>query len=179
MDSVDKAFWVIPILGILDVTSTLYMTSLGYHPRVLEIGFFARVSEPSSLVYGFAAAYVVGLFALAYALSHVKSKWLDAQHSADKVVFLLLVVILCILYVGVTAAFAGNLLLPYVADGSVSQPVMSLVLYLSTAFSLGLYIWHDVLGWLRANESKKQTTPTQATRSTGEQRGHSSKSKDK
>jgi hypothetical protein len=156
MDSVDKAFWVLPMLGILDVISTLYMRSLGYHPKVLEVGFFARISEASGLVYGFAALYVLGLIALAYVLWYVKGKWLDLQHSADKAVFLLLVVALGVLYVGVTAAFAGNLLLPYVTEGSVSQPVMTLVLYLSTAFSLGLYIWRDVVGWLRTSEAKKK-----------------------
>lgn len=156
MDSVDKAFWILPVLGFLDAVSTLYVTSLGYHPKMLEVGFFARLSGTSGLVYGFAVLYLLGLTALAYALWYVKGKWLDPRYSADKAVFLLLVMILCVLYVGVTAAFAGNLLLPYVADGSISQMTLTLVLYSSTAFSLGLYIWRDVVGWVRTEGDRKE-----------------------
>lgn len=144
------------MLGFLDVVSTLYMMSLGYHSKVLEVGLFARVSGASSLVYGFAVLYLFGLTAIAYALWYVKGKWVDPRYSADKAIFLLLVVILCILYVGVTAAFAGNLLLPYVVDGSISQVALAFVLYSSTAFSLGLYIWHDVVAWVRTDGDGKK-----------------------
>jgi hypothetical protein len=144
------------VLGFLDVMSTLYMMSLGYHPKVLEVGLFARVSGASGLAYGFAVLYLFGLTAIAYALWYVKSKLVDPRYSADKVVFLLLVVILCILYVGITTAFAGNLLLPYVTDGSISQMALTFLLYSSTAFSLGLYIWHDVVAWVRTDGDKKK-----------------------
>lgn len=151
LDSVDKVIWILPFLGVLDVVSTLYVESLGYSLALYEAGFFARFFVGLGLTYVYIPIYLLSLVSLSYALWYIKSEKLDSSHFFDKVVFLFLVLVACFVYVRLTVAFTGNFLLPYFLSGTVDVFLVSLLIYLSTAFTLGLYLWRDVVVWVTAD----------------------------
>jgi hypothetical protein len=156
LDSVDKVILVSPFLGVLDVISTLYVESLGYSLSQYEAGFLARVFINAGFTYLYIPVYLVILAVFAYALWYIKNRKLDSSRTFDKILFLFLVGAACYIYVRITATFIGNFLLPYRISGRVSWSLINLLIYLSTAFSLSLYLWRDVIAWVRLNGSKKR-----------------------
>lgn len=151
MDNVDRVLWILPVLAFMDVASTFFMESLGYNLTRYETGFFARIFMNSWWIYAYAVAYILGIAAISYALWDIKNKRLEPSRLVDKAVFLFLVVVAYLVYVRITVAFVVNILLPYLISGAVSLTLVTWLIYLSTAFSLGFYIWHDVLTWVRTN----------------------------
>lgn len=156
LDRVDKIIWVLPFLGVLDVLSTLYAEGLGYPLALYEAGSFARSFASVGLTYVYIVIYLLSMSAFAYVLWFIKNKKLDSSLLFDKVIFLLLVGVACYIYMRLTAAFIGNFSLPYFVAGRVSWFSVSVLTYLSTAFSLTLYLWRDVGMWVKANDSKKE-----------------------
>ena len=155
MDSVDKVIWILPFLAVMDVASALYIESQGYSFENYEAGVFARLFVAYGLAYVYAFIYPLGVVVLAYVLWSIKRR-LSASGSVDKGVFLFLVGVACFIYMRLTVAFAENLLLPYFISGEVSLTFVTWLLYLSMMLSLGFYIWHDVVIWVRANGNHKE-----------------------
>ncbi|MDI6691107.1 MAG: hypothetical protein QME50_04455 [Candidatus Bathyarchaeota archaeon] len=156
MDSVDKVIWVSPFLGVLDVVSTLYVESFGYSLSQYETGLLARIFINAGLTYLYIPVYLLTLIAFAYVLWFIKNRKLDSSRTFDKILFLFLVGAACYIYVRITAAFIGNFLLPYRVSGRVSESLINLLIYLSTAFTLTIYLWRDVILWVKANGNKKK-----------------------
>lgn len=156
MDNVDKVIWVLPLLGVLDVLSTLYVESLGYPLMLHEVGFFARLFVSAGLTYVYMVIYLLSISVFAYVLWFIKNKKLSSSSFFDKIIFLLLVGVACYIYMRLTEAFIGNFLLPYFISGKVSWFSITLLTYLSTAFTLSLYLWRDVVMWVKANGNKKK-----------------------
>ncbi len=148
MDSVDRVVCILPVLAFMDVASTFFMESMGYDLARYETGFFARLFVNSWLIYVYAVVYIFGIALLSYALLGIKNKRLQPAHVVDKGVFVFLVVVVYLVYVRITLAFVANMLLPYLIEGSVSLALLTWLIYLSTAFSLGYYTWHDILTWV-------------------------------
>jgi hypothetical protein len=156
LDSVDKIIWVSPFLGVLDVASTLYVESLGYSLSQYEVGPIARIFVNTGLTYLYIPVYLLILGAFAYVLWYIKNKKLHSYRTFDKIIFLFLVGVACYIYVRITVTFIENFLLPYRIGGRVSWPLINLLIYLSTAFTLSLYLWRDVASWVRSNGNKKK-----------------------
>lgn len=153
LDSVDRVIWVLPVLAFMDVVSTFLVERLGYNLARYETGFFARVFVNSWWIYAYAVVYVLGIAAISYALWDIKNKRLEPSRLVDKAIFLFLVVVAYLVYVRITVAFVVNVLLPYLVNGDISLTLVTWLIYLSTAFSLGFYVWHDVLAWVRTDGS--------------------------
>jgi hypothetical protein len=156
LDSVDKVIWISPFLGVLDIVSTLYVESLGYSLSQYETGFLARVFINAGFTYLYIPVYLIILAVFAYALWYIKNRKLDSSRTFDKILFLFLVGAACYIYVRITVTFIGNFLLPYRVSGRVSWFLINLLIYLSTVFTLSLYVWRDVTVWVRSNGNKKK-----------------------
>lgn len=156
LDSVDKVIWVSPFLGVLDIVSTLYVESLGYSLSQYEAGLLARIFINAGLTYLYIPVYLLILSAFAYALWFIKNRKLDSSRNFDKILFLLLVGAACYVYVRITVTFIGNFLLPYRVSGRVVGFLINLLIYLSTAFTLTIYLWRDVMMWVKSNGNKKK-----------------------
>lgn len=156
MDNVDKVIWVLPFLGLLDVISTLYAEGLGYSLALYEVGFFARYFVGAGLAYIYIVIYLLGISMVAYVLWYIKNKKLDCSLFFDKIIFLFLVGVTCYIYIRLTVAFVGNFLLRFFVSGRVSWFLVTLLTYLSTASTLGFYLWRDVVAMVRANGGEKE-----------------------
>jgi len=145
LDSVDKVIWVLPLLGFLDVASTLYAESLGHSLLIHEAGGVARFFVDAGLTYVYVVIYLLGICVFSYCLWDIKNKKLKHSNSLDKVVFLLLVGVACYVYIRLTVVFTTNFLLPYSGTTLIPFFWVSLIVYLSTASTLFLYLWRDVV----------------------------------
>lgn len=156
MDSVDKIIWVSPFLGVLDVVSTLYVESLGYSLSQYEAGPLAKIFVNAGLTYLYIPVYLLILSGFAYVLWYIKNRKLDSSRIFDKILFLFLVGMACYIYMQITVAFIGNVLLPYRLSGRISWSSINLLIYLSTAFTLTIYLWRDVILWVKSRGNKKK-----------------------
>ena len=154
MDSVDWVIGILPFLAVLDVASTLYVQSQG-NPSLHEVGFFAVFFAKAGLLYVYIPVYLLIFIGLAYFLWYIKNKELNSSRAVDKVIFLFLVVVACFVYMSLTATFIGNFFLPSIVSRGINWFTLEVVIYVSTAFSLGLYIWRDVVAWVKRDEERK------------------------
>jgi hypothetical protein len=154
LDSIDWVIGVLPLLAVLDVASTLYVQSLG-NPSLHEVGLFADFFAKAGLLYVYIPVYLLFIIGLAYVLWYVKNKELHSSRTFDKIIFLLLVVVACFVYMTLTAAFIGNFFLPAIISRGINWFTIQVVIYASTAFSLGFYIWHDVIAWVKSNSEEQ------------------------
>jgi hypothetical protein len=150
LDNVDKVIWVLPLLAVFDVVSTLYTESLGYSLALYEVGFFARFFVGTGLIYVYIVIYLLTISGIAYVLWFIKNKKLSPLQFFDKILYIFLVGTACFIYMILTASFTGNLLIPYLADARVSWFSAIFLVYLSTAFTLTVYVWRDVAKWVKA-----------------------------
>jgi len=132
------------------------MESLGYSLATYESGFFAGYFVETGLTYLYVVLYLSGVSVVAYVLWYIKNKKLDSSVFFDKVIFLLLIAVACYIYAQLTLVIVGNFLLPYFIGGRVSRFSVNLLVYLSTAFTLGFYLWRDVVDWVRGNGGEKE-----------------------
>jgi hypothetical protein len=156
LDSVDKVIWVLPLLGVFDVISTLYVDSLGYSLEQYETGFFARFFVGAGLIYIYVVIYLLTLSGLAYVLWFIKNKKLDSSLFFDKILYVFIVGVACFIYMTLTASFTGNLVIPYLASARVSWFSVIFLVYLSTVFTLIVYLWRDVAKWVRASGGEEK-----------------------
>lgn len=155
LDNVDKVTWVLPLLGVFDVISTLYLESIGYSLTLYEASPFARFFVSVGLFYFCIPVYLLIIAGFAYLFWYVKNRKLDSSNLFDKAIFLMLVGVTCYFYMRLTDAFIGNLSLPYLVTSGTSRFSIALLVYLSTAFTLSVYLWRDVVKWVMASEDKK------------------------
>jgi hypothetical protein len=158
LDGVDRAVWVLPFLALLDVVSTFYVGSLGYSLQYYERGFFASLFllAGSAYTYLYAAIYTLIMIAVAYALWYIKNKELKPSRIIDKVFFLVLNGILFYMYLRLTAAFTMNFLLPSILERGLNVFLLTVIIYVSSALSLGSYLWQPVLAWVRPHDKERK-----------------------
>lgn len=154
LDNVDKVIWVLPLLASLDVTSTLYAESLGYSLLIYEAGGVARFFVEAGLTYVYVIIYLLGICLFSYCLWYTKNKKLNSSNLLDRIVFLLLVGVACYTYMRLTVAFTINFLLPYSRTMQIPFFWITVIVYLSAAFTLALYLWQDVIRWVTQNANK-------------------------
>lgn len=157
MDSVDKTVWILPLLAVLDAASTFYAAS-HFDLKDIERGFFASFFANLGMAYAYlyAVVYVLIIVGISYFMWYIKNKKLNASNSADKVVFLILVGVTCFVYVRLTVAFVTNFFLPYLLERAINLYLLMVIVGLSALFSLGLYMWRDVLAWVNADGGEKK-----------------------
>ena len=155
MDNIDKVIWVLPFLGVLDVASTLYVNNLGYSLKFYETGVLANFFVSYGLTYVYIFVYLAILVFFSYLFWYIKNERLSSSSFTDKILFLLLLGVVFYIYMRLTAAFSINFLLPFLISGAFSYLSVSLLIYLSTAFTLVLYTWQDAIRWFSENEDRK------------------------
>ncbi len=159
IDSVDKIIWILPFLSIADVLSTLYVESLGYSLQRYEAGLFAHFFVASGLTYFYGVIYVSTVAVLSYAVWDIKNKKLDPSYWFDKILFLFLVGFACFTYARITLAFIMNVLFPFFIEGTLSLVFTTWLVIVGLIFSLGFYIWHDVIMWVKTHGNERQQLP--------------------
>ncbi len=142
----EKVILVLPVLGVFDVLSTLYISYLGFPLEKYEGGFLAGFFVRHGLLYLYVPVYLGILFGVAWVLLHIKRK-LNPSASLDKVVFALLVVVVCFMYARLFGAILMNLLL--LSEGKVSGGIVEWVVYLFTIGYVVMLVWRDVMEWVR------------------------------
>jgi len=158
LDAVDKAIWILPLLALLDVISTFYVESLGYSLQYYEQGFFASffVRAGSIYLYLYAVIYLFITVGIACVLWYIKNKELKRSQMLDKLFFLVLIGFVFYVYLRLTAAFAVNFLLPTILSRGISLFWLIMIIYLSSAVSLGMYLQRAVVTWVKPNDDKKE-----------------------
>jgi hypothetical protein len=100
--------------------------------------------------------YLLIIIGISYAMWYIKNKKLDPSNAVDKTVYVLLVVAACFIYVKLTSAFIVNLFLPSIVSRGISVFYIKMLIYASSVFSLILYLWHDVVVWVKTDGEEKQ-----------------------
>lgn len=142
----DKVILALPVLGVFDVLSTLYIGYLGYPMDKYEVGFLAGFFARHGLLYLYIPVYLGILVGTAWVLLHIKRK-MNPSALLDRVVFLLLVGGICVIYAGLVGTILMNILL--FSDRKVSNGMVKVVVYLFTVGYVAMLIWHDVVEWMR------------------------------
>ena len=155
LDRVDKVIWILPLLGVLDVLSTFYVEWQGYPLVVYEAGFLASFFTELGLLYAYVPVYLLFLVGVATALWFIKNKVLHPSHAFDKALFFLLVLVAGYVCVRLAITITGNVLLPYYTTGKVSMSIITVVISLSTALALTLYLREEILLWLKTNGERE------------------------
>jgi magnesium-transporting ATPase (P-type) len=158
LDTVDKTIWILPFFAVLDAASTFYAASRELDLRDIERGLFASFFANLGMAYAYlyAVVYVLIIVGISYFMWYIKNKKLNASNSVDKVVFLILVGVTCFVYVRLTVAFVTNFFLPYLLERAINLYWLTVIVGLSALFSLGLYMWRDVLAWVNADGGEKK-----------------------
>jgi len=156
LDSVDYAICVLPVLAALDVVSTLYVASLGVSLFYYEAGFFARLAVISGLIGVYAVVYVLIVVGFAYFLWRVKNRMLSPLDFGDKLLFLSLVGAVCYMYITLAVAVIGNFFLPHIVRRGVSVFSFNALVYFGSALGLFLFLYGDVVAWLRGDIKHEQ-----------------------
>lgn len=158
LSRLDKVILVLPILGVFDVLSTLYAGYLGYPLEKYEAGFLAGFFAMHGLLYLYVPVYLGILVGMAWGLLRIKRR-LNPSVLLDKVVFLLLVGVVCFVYAQLFGTILTNIFL--FSNRKVSKGMMEGVVYLFTIGYVVMLVWRDVLGWIRGEqinlEREKQT----------------------
>ena len=146
LSRLDKVILVLPVLGVFDVISTLYVGYLGYSLEKYEAGFLAGFFARHGLLYLYIPVYLGILVGMAWVVLHIKRK-LSPSALLDKVVFLLLVGVVCFMYARLFGTILMNILL--FSDGKVSGGIVRVVVYLFTIGYVVVLVWQDVVDWMR------------------------------
>jgi len=146
LSRLDKVILVLPVLGVFDVSSTLYAGYLGYPLERYEGGFLAGFFARHGLLYVYIPVYLGTLVGMAWVLLRIKRK-LNPSALLDKAVFLLLVGVVCFMYARLFGTIIMNVLL--FSGRSVSGGVVEGVVYLFAVGYVITLVWRDVVEWMR------------------------------
>jgi len=142
----DKVILVLPALGVLDVLSTLYGGYLGYPLERYEAGFLASFFARHGLLYVYIPVYLGILAGMAWVLLRIKRE-LSPSALLDKVVFLLLVGVVCFVHARLFGTIIMNVLL--FSSRSISGGLVEGVVYFFTVGYVIMLVWRDVVEWMR------------------------------
>ena len=146
LSRLDKVILVLPVLGVFDVLSTFYGGYLGYPLERYEAGFLASFFARHGLLYVYIPVYLGILAGMAWVLLRIKRE-LSPSALLDKVVFLLLVGVVCFMYARLFGTIIMNVLL--FSGRGVSSGLVEGVVYLFTVGYVITLVWRDVVEWLR------------------------------
>ncbi len=156
MDSVDKVVVVLPFLAILDVVAALYVKSLGDPFAKNKVGLFANFLSGIDLIslYIYVVAYLIVMFGLAIALLYLKDR-LESSSDLGRLGLLAVAGIAGFLYVVLSEGLIVNFFLRSILDRGIDLFWLTGVVYFAAAFSVGFYVWHDLVAWVRPADAKK------------------------
>jgi len=156
LDSVDKVVVVLPFLAILDVVAALYVKSLGDPFAQYKVGLFAKFPSGIDLIslYIYVVAYLIAMFGLAIALLYLKDR-LESSNDLGRLGLLAVAGIACFLYVVLSEGLIVNFFLRSILDRGIDLFWLTGVVYFAAAFSVGFYVWRDLVAWVRPVDAKK------------------------
>jgi len=149
LSRLDKVILVLPVLGVLDVLSTLYTSYLGYPLERYEAGFLAGFFAKYGLLYLYIPVYLGILAGMSWVLLRIKRK-LNSSALLDKLVFLLLVGVVCFMYARLFGVVVMNVLLS--GGRGVPSGTVEGVVYLFTIGYVVMLVWQDVVEWMRGEQ---------------------------
>lgn len=155
MDSVDKVLCVLPFLAVLDVIAALYAKGLGTPYSWHDVGLFASYLFTTSQIYLYmhVFVYLIVAFGIVTVLLYVKSR-LDSSRVVGRLGLLAIVGIAAVVYVVLSEGFIINFLLQPIIDRGIDLFWLAAIVYSAAAFSVGFYVWHDVILWVRSNDKQ-------------------------
>jgi hypothetical protein len=156
LDRVDKVMCVSPFLAILDVIAALYVKGLGDPFARYKVGLFANLLSGTDLLslYIYAVAYLIVMFGLAIALLYAKDR-LDSSGEHGRLGLLTVAGIAGVFYVVLSEGFIVNFFLRSILERGIDLFWLTGVVYLAAAFSVGFYVWHDVVAWVRRTDERR------------------------
>jgi len=146
LSRLDKVILVLPVLGVFDVLSTLYVGYLGYPPATYEAGFLAGLFARHGLLYLYIPVYLGILVSIVWVLLRIKRE-LRPSVLLDKVVYLLLVGVVCFIYARLFGTIVMNVLL--FSGRSVSSGIVEVFVYFFTIGYVIMLVSRDVVEWMR------------------------------
>jgi hypothetical protein len=146
LNRLDEVIMVLPVLGALDVLSTLYAAYLGYSLERYEAGFLAGYFARLGLLYLYIPVYLGILIGMVWVLLQIKKK-LKPSALLGKAVFLLLVGVVCFMYARLFGTIVMNILL--LGSLRVQGGMVEVVVYLSAVGYVIMLVWRDVLEWVK------------------------------
>jgi hypothetical protein len=144
-------------LAILDVIAALYVKGLGDPLARYKVGLFAHFLSGTEMLnlYVYAVAYLIVMFALAIALLYAKDR-LDSSSKQRRLGLLAVAGIAGVFYVVLSEGFIVNFFLRSILEHGIDFLFwLTGVVYLAAAFSVGFYVWHDVVAWVRSVDARR------------------------
>lgn len=135
---------LLPVLGVFDLFSTLYIHWMGYPIEKYEAGFFASIFAKAGLLYLYVPIYFAFFFAISFGLHHIKND-LKPSLMLDKLVLLLVGGAVCFIYAKLTGVVLSNFLFNV---RSVSRTSASWLGYVTAAIGVLAFIWDELVCFL-------------------------------
>ncbi|MEA2090232.1 MAG: hypothetical protein U9O89_05685 [Thermoproteota archaeon] len=135
---------LLPVLGVFDLCSTLYVHLLGYSLEKYEAGLFASFFAKAGLFYLYVPIYFVILFTVSFGLYRVAND-LKPSLPLDKLILLLVAGAICFIYARLTGVILSNFLFNV---KSVSRISVMWVGYVTATISIVLFVYDELLGFL-------------------------------
>jgi hypothetical protein len=146
LGEIDNMTSILPFLGLLDIVSTLWLTSQRYSLALCELGFFSGffVGTGFAYAYGYGVIYMLIMVCIEYLLWYIKNKAFEPSQAFDKRLFAVLLVVTVYICVRLTGTFLLFLFLEIV-DREISMLILTINIYAWSTLSLSAYLWHPVL----------------------------------
>jgi hypothetical protein len=129
---------------------------LGDPFALYKVGLFANFLSGTEMLnlYVYAVAYLIVMFALAIALLYAKDR-LDSSSKQGRLGLLAVAGIAGVFYVVLSEGFIVNFFLRSILERGIDLFWLRGVVYLAAAFSVGFYVWHDVVAWVRCTDERR------------------------
>lgn len=149
LSNLEKAIVILPILGVEDVLSTLYIEYSNRPLKVYETGFFAKYFLNVGLLYLYIPIYLVILLGIAWVMLYIRRS-LKPSFLLDKVVFILLIGATCFMDSFLSGVIVSNIL---IGLGRTLNPielmdVMRVLVGISVGFTIISYIKKEAVEFL-------------------------------
>lgn len=140
LDRLDVVIIFLPILGMFDVLSTFLAAWQGYPTEQYETGLLASFFAQRGVIHLYVLIYVGILMAMSAVLLCIKYDLLIGRF-LDKVVFLLLTVVVCIIEAIMMSVVVSNLLIGW---GGYLAEVPRWLIYISLPVTILTFIRNEV-----------------------------------
>jgi hypothetical protein len=141
LSKIDLVVSILPVLGALDVLSTLFAAWRGYPIHIYEVGPFASYFAHRGLLYLYVFLYLGILSGVAVLLVFMRRE-VTTRRIWDRLVLIMLVLTACLLEAAIVNAVVSNLLLGL--TGSASPSLLVWLVYASIITAILVYTFNDL-----------------------------------
>jgi hypothetical protein len=152
LSNLQKAIVILPFLGLEDVLSTFYAEYGGYSLKVYESGSLARLFMDAGWLYLYIPLYLVILSCMALIMFYIQNN-LRPSLLLDKVVFLLLVGVVCFMDAFLSSVIVSNLLFGLGKHTTVNMSGVRVLTGVSVGFAILAYMKNEAVQFLSSNLS--------------------------